>query len=63
MMSLSRFVAPVASRAAFFRQQVYNVRVDLFFPASGLGAVWFVVRHWGWLRRNGAAGWPLPPVD
>lgn len=34
----------------FARLAYRDARLDPFFPASRLGACWFVLRHWFWLR-------------
>lgn len=47
---------------SFFFRMVRDARSDPFFPCPWPVAVWFVLCHWSWLRRQEAAGWPLPSV-
>jgi hypothetical protein len=47
----------------FFFVAVRDAHADVFAgPISWFGAAIFVVCNWKWLRRQYAAGWPLPPV-
>lgn len=44
----------------FFCRMVRDAASDPFSPLPAWAAPFWVLRHWNWLRRMEADGWPLP---